>query len=243
MWPGVGVTGEPILFDLARQPHLLVGGTTGSGKSICLHALLISLLAGVSKNRLQLVLIDPKKVEFSKYAKAGSKRITVLTDVDDANTKLSELVAEMETRTSALERAGVRDLAEGHRKGLLHIPAIVVFVEELADLVMQVPEAEEHLIRLAQKARATGIHLVIATQRPDARILNGLLRSNIPSRIALTVQKATESKIILDETGAERLTGAGDMLIRLSGQPMQRVHGVYVTDDDIAAIIRSEGAR
>ncbi|MEO5331153.1 MAG: FtsK/SpoIIIE domain-containing protein [Magnetococcus sp. YQC-5] len=241
MWPGVSVTGEPILFDLARQPHLLVGGTTGSGKSICLHALLISLLVGVARERLQLVLIDPKKVEFAPYAKAGSKRITVITDVEDAKTKLEALVAEMESRTTALEQAGVRDLAEGHRKGVLKIPYIVVFVEELADLVMQAPEAEEHMIRLAQKARATGIHLVIATQRPDARILNGLLRSNIPSRIALTVQKSTESKIILDETGAERLTGAGDMLIRLSGQPVQRVHGVYVTDDDSAAVIRSEG--
>lgn len=243
MWPGVGVTGKPFQFDLARQPHLLVGGTTGSGKSVCLHALLLSLLVGVARERLQLVLIDPKKVEFAPYAKAASKRITVLTDVEDARAKLAELVAEMESRTTALEKAGVRDLAEGHRKGVLHMPAIGVFVEELADLVMQVPEAEESLIRLAQKARATGIHLVIATQRPDARILNGLLRSNIPSRIALTVQKSTESKIILDETGAERLTGSGDMLIRLSGQPVVRVHGLHVTDDDIAAVVRGEGGR
>ncbi len=243
LWPGVDVTGTPVTFDLARQPHLLVGGTTGSGKSICLHALILSLLTGVQRERLKLFLIDPKKVEFAPYAKIGSKRITVMTDVDVAQEKLAELVEEMETRTTALEKVGVRDLAEGHRKGLLNIPYIVVFVEELADLVQQVPQAEEHLIRLAQKARATGIHLVIATQRPDARTLNGLLRSNIPSRIALTVQKSTESKIILDETGAERLTGAGDMLIRLSGEPLKRVHGVYVTDDDIAAVIRSEGGR
>lgn len=241
LWLGVRVTGEPMSFDLTRQPHLLVGGTTGSGKSICLHALLISLLVGVPRDRLNVILIDPKKVEFAPYAKANSKRIEVITDVVDARTRLGALTEEMEARTSALENAGVRDLAEGHRKGVLTLPYIVVFVEELADLVMQVPEAEEHLIRLAQKARATGIHLIIATQRPDARILNGLLRSNIPSRIALTVQKSTESKIILDETGAERLTGAGDMLVRLSGEPLVRLHGVLVTEDDSAAVIRNEG--
>ncbi|MBF0162578.1 MAG: DUF87 domain-containing protein [Magnetococcales bacterium] len=243
LWPGVDVTGNPICFDLARQPHLLVGGTTGSGKSSCLHALLLSLLTGVAQERLQLLLIDPKKVEFARYGKTGSRRITVVTDVEIAQEKLAKLVEEMEVRTGALEKAGVRDLTEGHRKGVLNMPYIVVFVEELADLVMQVPSAEEHMIRLAQKARATGIHLVIATQRPDANTLNGLLRSNVPSRIALTVQKATESKIILDETGAERLTGAGDMLIRLSGESVRRAHGVYVTDDDIAAVVRLEGEK
>ncbi|MBF0136836.1 MAG: FtsK/SpoIIIE domain-containing protein [Magnetococcus sp. DMHC-1] len=241
LWPGVSVTGEPVSFDLTRQPHLLVGGTTGSGKSICLHSLLISLLVGVPNNRLDLVLIDPKKVEFAPYAKVHSRRIDVITDVVDARIRLGTLTEEMDARTTALENAGVRDLSEGRRKGLVMLPYIVVFVEELADLVMQVPEAEEHLIRLAQKARATGIHLIIATQRPDARTLNGLLRSNIPSRIALTVQKSTESKIILDEVGAERLTGIGDMLVRLSGEPIVRLHGVLVTEDDIAAVIREEG--
>ncbi|MBF0096303.1 MAG: DUF87 domain-containing protein [Magnetococcales bacterium] len=241
LWPGVTVTGSPLSFDLTRQPHLLVGGTTGSGKSICLHTLLISLLIGVPKERLHLILIDPKKVEFAPYARANSQRIEVITDVVDANRRLAALTEEMENRTSTLESAGVRDLAEGRRKGILNLPYIVVFIEELADLIMQVPETEEHLIRLAQKARATGIHLIIATQRPDARILNGLLRSNIPSRIALMVQKSTESKIILDETGAERLTGAGDMLLRLSGEPIVRLHGVLVTEDDSTAVIRNEG--
>ncbi|MBF0293900.1 MAG: DUF87 domain-containing protein [Magnetococcales bacterium] len=241
VWPGVDVTGQPVCFDLSTQPHLLVGGTTGSGKSVCLHGLLLSLLIGVAQERLKLVLIDPKKMEFGLYAKAASKRITVLTDVEDANKELAGLVEEMERRAVTLEKAGVRDLTEAHRRGVSALPFLVVFVEELADLIMQVPMAEEHLIRLAQKARATGIHLVIATQRPDARVVNGMLRSNIPSRISLTVQKSTESKIILDETGAERLTGAGDMLIRLSGQPMQRLHGVYVTDDDIAATLRGIG--
>ncbi|MBF0131946.1 MAG: DUF87 domain-containing protein [Magnetococcales bacterium] len=238
--PGVDVINHPFAFDLTRQPHLLVGGTTGSGKSICLHTLIISLLVGTPRDKLRLILIDPKKVEFAPYAKAESERIEVITDVVDARERLEALVAEMEIRTSALESAGVRDLTEGRNKGILNLPFIVAFVEELADLIMQEPMAEEHLIRLAQKARATGIHLVIATQRPDARTLNGLLRSNIPSRIALTVQKATESKIILDEIGAERLTGAGDMLIRLSGQPMQRLHGAFVTVDDIAHVIRAE---
>lgn len=242
LWPGVDVTGEPVVFDLARQPHLMVGGTTGSGKSSCLHTLILSLLAGVKRERLKLVLIDPKQMEFSPYAKmGGTKRISVITEVGAAQEQLAALVEEMESRTTSLKQVGVRDLGEGHRKGLLELPYIVVFVEELSDLVMQAPAAEESLIRLAQKARATGIHLVVATQRPDARTFHGLLRSNIPSRISLTVQKSSESKIILDETGAERLTGAGDMLIRPMGEPVRRVHGVYVTDDDIAVVMRNEG--
>ncbi|MBF0621386.1 MAG: DndE family protein [Magnetococcales bacterium] len=238
---GVNVIGEPIFFDLVNQPHLLVGGTTGSGKSVCLHALLLSLLIGVEHDQLELFLIDPKKVEFAPYAKAGSKRITVVTDIKEAQKKLNALVIEMDARATAMELAGVRDLAEGHKKGVIDKPYIAVFVEELADLIMQSPETEELLIRLAQKARATGIHLVIATQRPDARTINGLLRSNIPARIALTVQKATESKIILDENGAERLTGNGDMLTRLSGEELLRAHGAYVTVDDIKATVRNEG--
>jgi S-DNA-T family DNA segregation ATPase FtsK/SpoIIIE len=155
---------------------------------------------------------------------------------------LNELVVEMEARHQQVARIGVRDLGEAIHKGL-PLPRVVVFVEELADLILRSDTVEELLIRLAQKARSAGIHLVLATQRPDANTFSGLLRSNIPARIALTVQKASESKIILDETGAEALTGRGDMLIRLAGQALSRIHGVLLNRDDMAfAVNHAKGA-
>jgi DNA segregation ATPase FtsK/SpoIIIE, S-DNA-T family len=238
VWPGVDVLGEPFVLDLATAPHLLVGGTTGSGKSVCLNALIVSLLRGPSRKQLQLCLIDPKRVEFEPYGRmtnlfSGS----VITDVQQAHVALEELVIEMEARTQLIAKTGARDLAEAHGQGRMQdVHYIVVVVEELADLLMQARDLEEPLIRLAQKARATGIHLVLATQRPDSATFSGLLRSNIPCRIALTVQKSSESKIILDEVGAEKLTGHGDMLVR-TPLGTSRVHGVKVGLDDIAAAI------
>ena len=238
VWPGVDVLGEPVMLDLARAPHLLVGGTTGSGKSVCLHALLVSLLRGPSRDRLQLCLIDPKRVEFEAYkGLRGLYGEEVFSDSESALSTLQALVDEMDERIVRLAELGARDIAEAHAKGAKNLPYIAVFVEELADLLMQSRASEEPLVRLAQKARATGIHLVLATQRPDAATFSGLLRSNIPARIALTVQKASESKIILDRTGAERLTGMGDMLVATGQAEPVRVHGVRVMADDIAAAV------
>ena len=152
-------------------------------------------------------------------------------------TALYQLSKEMERRETMLTKAGLRDLSEAEATGRLNLPRIVVFVEELADLLMQVEAAEKPLVRLAQKARATGIHLILATQRPDAETFSGLLRSNIPSRIAFTVQKSSESRIILDEIGAERLSGSGDMLVKLVGQESVRIHGVHVGSDDISKCV------
>lgn len=238
IWPGVDVLGEPLVIDLASAPHLLVGGTTGSGKSVCLNALILSLLLGPSRKRLEFCLIDPKRVEFEPYGKMkGLFGGGVVTDARQAQAVLDELVVEMEARTHLLAQAGARDLAEAHSLGRLDDARyIVVVVEELADLLMQSPELQEPLIRLAQKARATGIHLILATQRPDSATFSGLLRSNIPCRIALTVQKSSESKIILDEVGAEKLTGHGDMLVRTT-QSTTRVHGIKIGLDDIAAAL------
>ncbi|MDD5297006.1 MAG: FtsK/SpoIIIE domain-containing protein [Rhodocyclaceae bacterium] len=238
VWPGVDVIGNPFVLDLAVAPHLLVGGTTGSGKSVCLNALIVSLLRGPSRERLQLCLIDPKRVEFEPYRRLeGLFGGEVITEAQEARAVLLQLVVEMETRTQLLAQVGARDLAEAHQHGvMLDVLRIVVVVEELADLLMQDEDAEMPLVRLAGKARASGIHLVLATQRPDAATFSGLLRSNIPSRIALTVQKASESKIILDETGADHLTGQGDMLIK-TAQGTTRVHGVKVSTDDIASAI------
>jgi S-DNA-T family DNA segregation ATPase FtsK/SpoIIIE len=231
---GTDVTGEGFGFDLASAPHLLIGGTTGSGKSICLHAILLSLISRRNADQLKLVLIDPKRVELTAYTEAPHLADGhVITDVEDALDALTALVAEMGQREQALSSAHARDIDDPRAAGL-HWPRIVVVVEELADLVMQSGAIEEPLVRLAQKARATGIHLVLATQRPDAQTFSGLLRTNVPSRIALTVQKGAESRIILDDTGAEKLLGRGDMLVKLVGQPTRRIHGVLVGAEDIA---------
>lgn len=239
---GQDVTGNAFGFDLAAAPHLLIAGTTGSGKSVCLHAVLLSLLAKFTAQQLHLFLIDPKRMELKPYGKLPHLQEEVLTTAADALPVLQQLVAEMERREIALAEVGARDLADVKAQHLA-LPRIVVVVEELADLLQQSGAIEEPLVRLAQKARATGIHLVIATQRPDAKILSGLLRSNIPSRIALTVQKSAESKIILDEVGAEKLLGKGDMLVRLTGAQTMRVHGVFLGTDDIANAVAAINRR
>lgn len=240
VWPGVDASGVPWCFDLATAPHLLVGGTTGSGKSVCLHALVLSLLWRLPAGRMRLLLIDPKEVEFAAYRGlpqlVGSQPIH---GVRESVAALRELVAEMDARHRRFHDLGVVDIAEAQAKGEA-IPRIVVVVEELADLVMQSGEVEEQLVRLAQKARSAGIHLILATQRPDAETFSGLLRSNVPARIALAVQKGTESKIILDTGGAEKLLGQGDMLVKPNGgaEPV-RVHGLLVRRDDIAACVKA----
>ncbi|MGE0876483.1 MAG: DNA translocase FtsK [Burkholderiales bacterium] len=244
VYPGVDVLGNPYGFDLAAAPHLLVGGTTGSGKSICLHALLLSLILRFPPSALQLALIDPKQVEFSVYRKcAYLYGDGVSFDAQSARDRILDLVAEMEARYQTFNSAGVTNITEARRNGMA-LPQIVVFIEELADLVLQDKGIEEHIVRLAQKARAAGIHLVLATQRPDSETFSGLVRSNIPARIALTVQKSTESKIILDDTGAELLLGTGDMLVkaRPGGEP-DRVHGLMVSKSDIEGVLRERSAK
>lgn len=231
-----------MFFDLASAPHLLVAGTTGSGKSVCLHSLVLSLLLRHKPETLQLALIDPKQVEFAPYAKLPKflHQRSITTEVTDARERLQVLVIEMDARYAQFQRLGVTNLAEARRKGF-QAPFIVVFIEEMADLVLQDDDIEPLIVRLAQKARAAGIHLVLATQRPDSETFSGLIRSNIPARIALTVQKGTESTIILDERGAENLLGAGDMLIRLPGESPLRAHGVYVRFEHVIQIVASLG--
>ena len=242
VFPGVDILGKPYSFDLAAAPHLLVGGTTGSGKSVCLHALILSLVSRFTAKTLQLALIDTKQVEFSVYQ--GSEylyRGDVATDITSAKEKISELVVEMESRYTTFTSIGVSNIAEARRKGMA-LPYIAVFIEELADLVLQDRDIESLIVRLAQKARAAGIHLILATQRPDAKTFSGLVRSNIPARIALQVQKSTESTIILDETGAENLLGAGDMLVKAGGQS-DRVHGVRASRADIEKVLRERSLK
>ena len=243
VFPGVDVLGNPYSFDLAAAPHLLVGGTTGSGKSVCLHSLILSMVLRLPPTMLKLALIDPKQVEFATYQDSNYLYGDIATDANAARECILELVVEMEARYQSFKSSGVSNIYEARRKGLA-LPYVVVFIEELADLLMQDKDIEGHIIRLAQKARAAGIHLVIATQRPDAKTFSGLIRSNIPARIALTVQKSTESNIILDESGAELLLGAGDMLVKARpGGQADRVHGVRATRTDIEAVLRERSAR
>lgn len=231
---GTDVLGNPLLIDLAEAPHLFIGGTTGSGKSMCLHAILLSLIEATPD--AQLVLIDPKAVEFSAYERSPRVRGGIMTSPESALAGLEDLVEEMARRQEIFRELGARNLAEANerRAGLGRIVAVI---DELGDLFLTRREIELPLIRLAQKARSAGIHLVLATQRPEAATFPGLLRSNIPSRIALTVQKASESRIILDEAGAETLLMRGDMLVRFAGQPTRRAHGCRVEPADILAAV------
>ena len=241
---GVSVEGTPLVLDLVSAPHLFVAGTTGSGKSVILHTILLSLLYGQAEKTLRFCLIDPKRVEFAPYEVLpnlyGDK---VFYDSDETLKMLSSLVKEMEARERQLADQGIRDL-ETLQKNFpdsQNIPRIIVFIEEVADLLVSLKNIEAPLVRLAQKGRASGIHLILATQRPDSETFSGLLRSNIPSRIALTVQKSSESKIILDETGAEKLTGKGDSFVKWIGGKIQRVHGIHVRPSDINACLRETG--
>jgi len=234
---GVTVTGETISFDLATVPHLLIGGTTGSGKTVCVHTLLLSLLLRHTPDTLQFAFIDPKRVDFLPYHKLKNLyRRTVATETTDAKEMLEHLVAEMETRYTTLQRLGVNHISAARHKGHA-LPYIVVCIEEMSDLVDQDKDIEPLIARLAQKARAAGIHLMLATQRPDAQTFSGPIRSNIPGRIALAVAKGTESTIILGETGAESLTKPGDLLLKLPGEPLRRAHGFFLTQEHIESML------
>ncbi|MGJ7558514.1 FtsK/SpoIIIE domain-containing protein [Variovorax sp. RB3P1] len=234
--PGVDVMGKPLIFDLVDTPHLFIAGATGSGKSVCLNALLVSLLA--ARNPPELLMIDPKGVDFADYGKCTRLRNRqVITDMSEAVDALRALTQEMEARQGVLRQYNARNLAEARANGA-SLERLVVVIDELADFMMGKSGADEPLIRLAQKARATGIHLVLATQRPEAATFPGLLRANIPSRIALTVQKATDSRIILDEGGAEKLLMRGDMLVKLAGRDAVRAHGARIEPADIRAAIQ-----
>ena len=233
---GTDVLGEPYLIDLAEAPHLFVGGTTGSGKSMCLHAILLSLLERHS-DQIQMLLIDPKAVEFQAYGACSRLRDGgVIVSADSALVALEGLAEEMNARQEIIANFDARNISEANGRGA-GLPRIIVVVDELGDLFLTRGEIEAPLIRLAQKARSAGIHLVLATQRPEAATFPGLLRSNIPSRIALAVQKSSESRIILDEVGAESLLMRGDMLVRFAGRQTTRAHGCQVDPADILAAV------
>ncbi|HEY7255111.1 MAG TPA: DNA translocase FtsK [Solirubrobacterales bacterium] len=241
-WLGKGIDGKPVWTDLAKMPHVLVAGTTGSGKSGCVNAILSSILMQASPNDVRLVLVDPKQVELNHYEHVPHLLTPVVTSPRLAANVLANLIGEMESRYGIMGEARCRNLGELNRararKGEPPLPHILCVIDELADLMMVAPaEVEDAIIRLAQKSRATGIHLVLATQRPSTDIITGTIKVNIPARIAFAVSSQTDSRVILDQGGAEALLGQGDMLFRGAGtSKLQRIQGAFVTEEEIARI-------
>ncbi|HEY1853366.1 MAG TPA: DNA translocase FtsK [Solirubrobacterales bacterium] len=243
-WLGKGIDGNAVWTDLAKMPHVLVAGTTGSGKSGCINAILSSILMQATPNDVRLVLVDPKQVELNHYENVPHLLTPVVTSPRLAANVLSNLIGEMESRYGIMSQARARNLVELNRvrqkNGEAPLPHILCVIDELADLMMVAPaEVEDSIIRLAQKSRATGIHLVLATQRPSTDIITGTIKVNIPARIAFAVSSQTDSRVILDQGGAEALLGQGDMLFRGAGtSKLERVQGAFITEDEIARITR-----
>jgi S-DNA-T family DNA segregation ATPase FtsK/SpoIIIE len=241
-WLGKGIDGNAVWTDLAKMPHVLVAGTTGSGKSGCVNAILSSILMQASPNDVRLVLVDPKQVELNHYENVPHLLTPVVTSPRLAANVLANLIGEMESRYGIMGQARARNLGELNRArakaGEPPLPHILCVIDELADLMMVSPaEVEDSIIRLAQKSRATGIHLVLATQRPSTDIITGTIKVNIPARIAFAVSSQTDSRVILDQGGAEALLVQGDMLFRGAGtSKLQRIQGAFITEDEIARI-------
>src|SRR5215218_2386259 len=242
VWLGKDVAGRAIGADLAKMPHLLVAGTTGAGKSGCVNAMLASVLARATPHELRLVLVDPKQVELNHYDSIPHLLTPVITSPKQAAIALQNLVREMEQRYSYMALARTRNLIEMNKvrvtRGEQELPYILCVIDELADLMMVAPaDVEDSIIRLAQKARAVGIHLVLATQSPRVDVITGMIKANVPSRIAFAVSSQTDSRVILDQNGAESLLGMGDMLFSPVGSSrLQRIQGAYIDEPQIEAL-------
>src|SRR5574344_1666614 len=259
---GKDIEGKPVVADLAKMPHVLVAGTTGSGKSVGINAMILSLLYKAEAKDVRLLMIDPKMLEMSVYEGIPHLLAPVVTDMKQAANGRNWCVAEMDRRYLLMSKLGVRNLAgfnakidEAQARGenvgnplsltpeapepLQRLPHIVIVIDELADLMMVVGKKIEELIaRLAQKARAAGIHLILATQRPSVDVITGLIKANIPTRIAFQVSTKIDSRTILDQMGAEALLGMGDMLYMASGTGLPvRVHGAFVSDDEVHRVV------
>ncbi len=240
---GADITGKPLLFDIAKMPHLLVAGTTGSGKSVCINCIILSLIYKAKPDEVKLVLIDPKKVEFGIYKNIPHLMAPIVTTPKDAAGALQAAVEEMERRFELFEQVSVHNLKgfndlTKNDPDMPFLPQIVIIIDELADLMMTAPdEVETAICRIAQKARAAGIHLIVGTQRPSVDVVTGLIKSNMPSRIAFTVASQVDSKTILDYAGAEKLAGMGDMLFAPIGAlKPARVQGAFVNNTEIEKI-------
>jgi S-DNA-T family DNA segregation ATPase FtsK/SpoIIIE len=240
VWLGKDIPGRAIGADLTKMPHLLVAGTTGAGKSGCVNAMLSSILLRATPHEVRLVLVDPKQVELTHYESIPHLLTPVITSPRMAANALGNLVREMEQRYGLMSLARTRSLPELNRARLKRneppLPYVLCVIDELADLMMVAPaDVEDSIIRLAQKARAVGIHLVLATQSPRVDVITGMIKANVPSRIAFAVSSQTDSRVILDHNGAETLLGAGDMLFSPVGSSkLQRIQGAYIDERQIA---------
>lgn len=239
---GKDAAGAPLVVDLAAMPHLLLAGTTGSGKSVELNVMILSLLHRFSPAECKLVLIDPKVVELSIYKDIPNLLCRVVTETKKAIATLKGMVEEMNARYVELERLGARNIQSYNAKSTDKLPYIVVVIDEVADLMMDKEEGKEiesSIQRLAQKARAAGIHLIVATQRPSVDAIKGTIKSNLPARISLLMASAIDSRTIIGENGAEQLLGNGDMLYQTTGGKLVRAHGAYVSEDEVEDAVKA----
>ena len=240
---GKDVAGNMEIADIAKMPHALIAGATGSGKSVCINTIITSIIYKAKPSEVKFVMVDPKVVELSVYNGIPHLLIPVVTDPKKAAGALAWAVQEMDNRYNVFAEKGVRDLkgynALAEKEGIGTLPQIVIIIDELADLMMvAAKEVEDSICRLAQKARAAGMHLIIATQRPSVDVITGIIKANIPSRIAFAVSSQVDSRTILDQVGAEKLLGKGDMLFYPSGAPKPvRVQGAFVSDEEVEKIV------
>jgi len=249
---GKDAAGRPVAADLSRMPHLLVAGATGAGKSVCLNSILLSFLYKLYPEDLQLLLVDPKRIELAVYADLPHLVHPVVTEMPQAKTALDWAVHEMDRRYESMARLGVRNISGYNQKlssygqerpadiqDLEPLPYLVIIIDEFADLLYTAPrEVETSIVRLAQLARAAGIHMILATQRPSVDVVTGLIKANFPCRISFQVASKYDSRTILDTMGAEHLLGKGDMLFKPSGGKLQRLHAPFVSDEEVMAVVR-----
>jgi S-DNA-T family DNA segregation ATPase FtsK/SpoIIIE len=241
---GQDVAGNPIATDLAIMPHLLIAGATGSGKSVCINAIVASLLCSKTPDEVQFIMIDPKMVELTTYNGVPHLRAPVVIELERVVGVLNWATREMDNRYKLFNRARARNIDVYNQtllaKGEKPLPYVVVVIDELADLMMVAPdEVERSICRIAQMARATGIHLIIATQRPSVDVVTGLIKANFPARISFAVTSQTDSRVIIDSVGADKLLGQGDMLFMApDSSKLVRLQGCYVSDKELAALVR-----
>ena len=237
---GKSISGTPIIGDLTSMPHLLIAGTTGSGKSVCINTIIVSLLYKLSPDLCKFILIDPKMLELSTYEGIPHLLTPVITDAKKATSALSWTVKEMNSRYKLMSKVGVRNIDGYNAKHKLKMPYIVVVVDEMSDLMLVAgKEIENYIQKLSQMARAAGIHIIMATQRPSVDVITGTIKANFPTRISFQVSSKIDSRTILGEQGAEQLLGKGDMLFMSSANKIIRIHGPYVSEQEIEKITNS----